>query len=94
MLEVKNISKVFAKGTVNEHVAIKNMSLSLDDGEFVTVVGSNGAGKSTLFNAICGSFLVDSGHIFLVMKKLHIKVSMPGQKIGSCFSGPHERNGT
>ena len=65
MLEVKNISKVFAKGTVNEHVAIKNMSLSLEDGEFVTVVGSNGAGKSTLFNAICGSFLVDSGHIFL-----------------------------
>ena len=59
MLEVKNISKVFAKGTVNEHVAIKNMSLSLEDGEFVTVVGSNGAGKSTLFNAICGSFLVD-----------------------------------
>ena len=52
MLEVKNISKVFAKGTVNEHVAIKNMSLSLEDGEFVTVVGSNGAGKSTLFNAI------------------------------------------
>lgn len=56
MLEIGNISKTFAKGTVNEHAAINNMSLSLNDGDFVTVVGSNGAGKSTLFNAICGSF--------------------------------------
>ena len=56
MLEITNISKVFAKGTVNEHVALRDLSLHLDTGEFVTVVGSNGAGKSTLFNAICGTF--------------------------------------
>ena len=60
MLDIQNISKTFEKGTVNEHVAINNMSLKLEDGEFVTIVGSNGAGKSTLFNAICGSFMVDS----------------------------------
>ena len=65
MLDIQNISKTFEKGTVNEHVAINNLSLKLEDGEFVTVVGSNGAGKSTLFNAICGSFMVDEGHIFL-----------------------------
>ena len=54
MLDIQKISKTFEKGTVNEHVAINNMSLKLEDGEFVTIVGSNGAGKSTLFNAICG----------------------------------------
>ena len=63
MLEVKNISKVFAKGTVNEHVAIKNMSLTLEDGEFVTVVGSNGAGKSTTMNMITGYIEPTEGEI-------------------------------
>ena len=80
MLEVKNISKVFAKGTVNEHVAIKNMSLSLEDGEFVTVVGSNGAGKSTLLMQFAVASLWIQDIYFWIMKKLHIKVSMPGQK--------------
>lgn len=65
MLEINNISKIFDKGTVNEHIAVQNLSLKLNDGEFVTIVGSNGAGKSTLFNAICGSFIVDSGRILL-----------------------------
>lgn len=89
MLEVKNISKVFAKGTVNEHVAIKNMSLSLEDGEFVTVVGSNGAGKSTLFNAICGSFLVNSGHIFLDNEEITYKSEHARAKmIGRVFQDP------
>lgn len=46
MLEINNISKTFAKGTVNEHTAINHMSLNLKDGDFVTVVGSNGAGKN------------------------------------------------
>lgn len=79
MLEIQNITKAFEKGTVNEHVAIKDMSLSLKKGEFVTVVGSNGAGKSTLFNAICGSFLVDGGHIFWIMRILHTKVNIKEQ---------------
>ena len=57
MLDVNNVTKVFSKGTVNEHTALNNLSLHLDNGDFVTIVGSNGAGKSTLFNAICGSFL-------------------------------------
>lgn len=65
MLEIKNISKTFAKGTVNEHCALKNLNLHLDRGDFVTIVGSNGAGKSTLFNAICGTFMTDTGSIVL-----------------------------
>lgn len=65
MLEIKNVSKTFAKGTVNEHCALKEVNLHLAKGDFVTVVGSNGAGKSTLFNAVCGTFITDNGQIVL-----------------------------
>ncbi len=65
MLDIQNVTKVFGKDTVNEHTALDDLSLHLDKGEFVTIVGSNGAGKSTLFNAICGTFFSDSGHISL-----------------------------
>ncbi len=65
MLEIKNIKKTFNPGTVNEKLAINDISLSLKKGEFATIIGANGAGKSTLFNAICGSFLVDEGSIFI-----------------------------
>lgn len=65
MLEIKNAVKVFAPGTPNEYKALNGLDLKLDDGEFVTVIGSNGAGKSTLFNAICGNFWLDSGHVIL-----------------------------
>lgn len=47
MLDVNNVTKVFSKGTVNEHTALNNLSLHLDKGDFVTIVGSNGAGKYT-----------------------------------------------
>lgn len=65
MLRVENISKTFNPGTVNEKVAIQDMSLHLKKGDFATIIGSNGAGKSTLFNAVCGDFLTDTGSIFL-----------------------------
>ena len=65
MLELINLHKTFAPGTVNAHVALDGVSLHLAPGEFATVIGSNGAGKSTLFNAICGSFLCDRGRIRL-----------------------------
>ena len=65
MLDVKNVSKTFAKGTVNEHIALEKINLHLDQGEFLTIVGSNGAGKSTLFNLICGTFMQDSGTVTL-----------------------------
>ena len=54
MLKLRNISKTFNPGTVNEKVALNDLSLTLKDGDFVTVIGGNGAGKSTLLNAISG----------------------------------------
>ncbi len=65
MLKIESAVKTFFKGTPNEHTALDHVSLSLENGEFVTLVGSNGAGKSTLFNAICGSFMLDGGAVML-----------------------------
>ena len=63
MLKLEHISKTFNPGTVNEKKALTDLSLHLEPGDFVTIIGSNGAGKSTLFNAIAGSFYVDEGSI-------------------------------
>ena len=65
MLEMRHITKVFNKGSVDEKVALNDLSLTLNDGEFVTVIGGNGAGKSTMQNAISGTWLPDSGQILL-----------------------------
>ena len=65
MLEIRNISKTFNPGTVNEKRALKGLSLTLADGDFVTVIGGNGAGKSTLLNAIAGTWQVDEGQIII-----------------------------
>lgn len=65
MLELKNISKTFHPGTVNAKVALDGLNLTLNDGDFVTVIGSNGAGKSTMLNAIAGVFEVDEGSIVI-----------------------------
>lgn len=65
MLEMRNIIKVFNPGTVNEKVALNNFSLTLEEGDFVTVIGGNGAGKSTMMNAIAGVWPVDDGQILI-----------------------------
>ena len=65
MLEIKNVTKTFNPGTVNEKLALDNFSLTLEDGDFVTVIGGNGAGKSTMMNAIAGVWPVDSGKIII-----------------------------
>lgn len=65
MLRVSHLKKTFNEGTVNEKVALDDLSLTLPDGDFAAIVGSNGAGKSTFFNAIAGSFYVDDGELFL-----------------------------
>lgn len=65
MLEIKNISKTFNPGTVNAKLALKELNLTLNDGDFVTVIGGNGAGKSTMLNAIAGVFKPDEGSIFI-----------------------------
>ena len=65
MLELKHITKVFNRGTVDEKVALNDLSLTLNDGDFVTVIGGNGAGKSTMQNAICGTWQPDEGQVIL-----------------------------
>ena len=65
LLDIKEITKVFGEGTVNEKVALKSVSLTLREGDFVTVIGNNGAGKSTLLNCIAGVHNVDKGSIVL-----------------------------
>ena len=65
MLEIKNVYKTFNAGTVNEKIALKGLDLTLEDGDFVTVIGGNGAGKSTMLNAVAGVWPVDDGRIIL-----------------------------
>lgn len=65
MLKLIDVCKTFNAGTVNEKIALDHINLTLEDGDFVTVIGSNGAGKSTSLNAIAGTFMIDSGRILL-----------------------------
>lgn len=65
MICLENISVHFGKGTATFRTALQNLSLKIQEGEFVTVIGSNGAGKSTLLNTIAGEVFPDSGHIWI-----------------------------
>lgn len=65
MLEISHISKTFFKGTQNEKKALVDLSLTLNDGDFCTVIGGNGAGKSTLLNSIAGAYIPDSGSVVI-----------------------------
>ena len=64
-LEIKNLSKTFNKGTINEKIALDHINLTLNEGDFVTVIGGNGAGKSTMLNAVAGVWPVDEGAIIV-----------------------------
>ena len=89
MLEIKNVSKTFNPGTINEKRALTDLSLSLHDGDFVAVIGGNGAGKSTLLNAVAGVWPVDSGSILIDGEDV---TGMPEYKrakyIGRVFQDP------
>lgn len=65
MLKIKNVSKTFNAGTVNEKLALNDINLTLNEGDFVTVIGGNGAGKSTMLNMVAGVYPVDSGSIVI-----------------------------
>lgn len=93
MLEIRHISKTFNPGTVNEKRALNDLSLTLEDGDFVTVIGGNGAGKSTMLNAIAGVWPVDEGQILIEGKDV---TRLPEYKraafLGRVFQDP--MNGT
>ena len=89
MLNISNISITFNSGTTDAKKALDDISLKVNDGDFITVIGANGAGKSTLFNAIAGTFIVDSGKIELNGRDITL---MPehkrARKIGRLFQDP------
>ncbi len=89
MLTLSHLSKTFNPGTVNEKKALDNLSLHLDPGEFVTIIGSNGAGKSTLFNAIFGDFYTDSGAVLLDGKDITFQPPyVRAKQIGRLYQDP------
>ena len=65
MLEVRNITKIYNQGTVTEHTLFKDFSLTVEKGQFVSIVGSNGSGKTSLLNIICGSIPIESGEVLV-----------------------------
>ncbi len=90
MLKIHKIKKTFQPGTASEQQALAGLSLHLQLGEFVTVIGSNGAGKSTLFGAIAGSFLVDQGSIRLAGEEItYQKEYLRARHIGRLFQDPN-----
>ena len=89
MLKINDISKTFNPGTVNEKTALSHLSLTVNDGDFISIIGSNGAGKSTLFNAIAGSFLTDSGSIYLDDEDITLTPEhVRAKTIGRLFQDP------
>ncbi len=89
MLQVSHISKTFFKGTQNEKKALIDLSLTLNDGDFCTVIGGNGAGKSTLLNSIAGVFYPDSGKIEIDGKDVtHMSEFKRARYIGRVFQDP------
>ena len=89
MLEVKNILKIYKPGTVQEKCLFDDFSLSIPDGQFVSVVGSNGSGKTSLLNLICGSIQPDGGQILMQGRDIrkdseHVRA----RKIGRVYQNP------
>ena len=89
MLEIKDIWKIFNAGTVNEKQALRGVSLTLNDGDFCTVIGGNGAGKSTLLNAVAGTWAVDGGSISIGgVDVTHLPDYKRAPYIGRVFQDP------
>ena len=89
MLELFDVCKTFNAKTIFEKVALDHVSPKVNDGDFISIIGANGAGKSTLFNAICGSFLTDSGRIILDGEDITFKPDHKRAKtIGRLFQDP------
>lgn len=89
MLVIDSLSKTFFPGSANERRALVDVSLRLDEGDFVTVIGSNGAGKSTLLNAVSGRYTADAGTISIDNKKVNrLKEFQRARYIGRVFQDP------
>jgi len=92
MLELQNLIKTFNPGTPNEVRALRGVTLTLERGSFLIIIGTNGSGKSTLLNAVAGTFLVDSGQITLANQNItrhteHRRARLIGRVFQNPFSG-------
>ena len=89
MLEIKNLYKTFNAGTVNEKKALNGVNLTLEDGDFVTVIGGNGAGKSTLLNMVAGVYTPDEGSIVIDgIDITHLPEHKRAKYLGRVFQDP------
>lgn len=90
MLKIENLYKTFDAGSINEKHVLNGVDLTLEDGDFVTVIGSNGAGKSTLLNAVAGVFICDQGKIFIDDKDItKLQEYQRASYIGRVFQDPN-----
>ena len=89
MLELKNISKVYSPGTVNEHILFRHFDLTVPDGQFISVVGSNGSGKTSMLNLICGSIPIDEGQVLVNGKDVtRMKEHKRYRTVGRVYQNP------
>ena len=89
MIRLEKVTKTFSKGTIDEKVAINGLSLHVQKGDFITVIGSNGAGKSTFLNLTSGTFRPDEGDIFIDGSKVtHLPEHRRAKYLGRIFQDP------
>ena len=89
MLVLKDINKTFNKGSANEKVALRNLNLQVNPGDFITVIGGNGAGKSTMLNAIAGVFPIDGGIVQIGGENVTVQPEhQRAKRIGRVFQDP------
>lgn len=89
MLELKNISKIYNQGTITETCLFKDFNLTVQDGEFVSIVGSNGSGKTSMLNIICGSIPIEGGEICIDGRRINgLSEYKRYRSIGRIFQNP------
>ncbi len=89
MLQIKNVTKSFFRHTVNERIALRDVSIHLDRGDFVTIIGSNGAGKSTLLNVVAGRYQCDVGSVYIDGKDTTtLSDHQVARQVGRVFQDP------